>query len=314
MLCTNWYKAFFYLFFYKHFYDFTNVHSVKIVVIPFETAFINKAIFFKVTRVQLFAYNRQPCLVKGDCAVNINGCESCFGGLVYVATALFTANCVNVLFISVEGEGEKVALFHKFVGVSLWTDDCNGNVLTPHFAHSAPACGHHVVSCFISCGDKHPLISNAECYRTSDNRIGIEITQRLPILRVMAANGENYYIDIKGQTMPIPESAADVAIVTGHVTKAFATKELYEFGMYLRKHPLWQAQIQQINVTQAKELELVPRVGDHIIFLGKPGNYENKFKRLKTFYKKGLNEIGWNKYSRISLEFNNQIICTKKEK
>lgn len=161
---------------------------------------------------------------------------------------------------------------------------------------------------------KHPLISNAECYRTSDNQIGIEITQRLPLLRVMAANGENYYIDIKGQTMPIPESAADVAIVTGHVTKAFATKELYEFGMYLREHPLWEAQIQQINVTQTKELELVPRVGDHIIFLGKPGNYDNKFKRLKTFYKKGLNEIGWNKYSRISLEFNNQIICTKKEK
>ena len=161
---------------------------------------------------------------------------------------------------------------------------------------------------------KHPLISNAECYRTSDNRIGIEITQRLPILRVMAANGENYYVDIKGQTMPVPESAADVAIVTGHVTKAFATKELYEFGMFLRKNPLWQAQIQQINVTPTKELELVPRVGDHIIFLGKPGNYENKFERLKTFYKKGLNEIGWNKYSRISLEFNNQIIGTKKEK
>ena len=71
---------------------------------------------------------------------------------------------------------------------------------------------------------------------------------------------------------------------------------------------------EQINVTQAKELELVPRVGEHIIFLGKPGNYEEKFEKLKTFYEKGLNQVGWNKYSRISLEFNNQIICTKKEK
>ena len=161
---------------------------------------------------------------------------------------------------------------------------------------------------------QHPLIGNAECFRTSSNRIGIEITQRVPVLRVMAANGENYYIDDKARTMPIPNSAANVAIVTGNVDKAFATKELYEFGMFLRKNPLWQAQIQQINVTPSKELELVPRVGDHIIFLGKPGNYKNKFERLKTFYKKGLNEIGWNKYSRISLEFSNQIICTKKEK
>ena len=44
------------------------------------------------------------------------------------------------------------------------------------------------------------------------------------------------------------------------------------------------------------------------------GNYEEKFEKLKTFYEKGLNQVGWNKYSRISLEFNNQIICTKKEK
>ena len=161
---------------------------------------------------------------------------------------------------------------------------------------------------------KHPLIGNAECYRTPGNRIGIEITQRVPILRVMAANGEQYYIDDKAHTMPVPNSAANVAIVTGHVDKAFATKELYEFGMFLPKNPLWKAQIQQINVTTAKELELVPQVGDHIIFLGKPNHYENKFERLKTFYKKGLNEIGWNKYSRISLEFDNQIICTKKEK
>ena len=161
---------------------------------------------------------------------------------------------------------------------------------------------------------KHPLIGNAECYRTPGNRIGIEITQRVPILRVMAANGEQYYIDDKAHTMPVPNSAANVAIVTGHVDKAFATKELYEFGMFLQKNPLWKAQIQQINVTTAKELELVPQVGDHIIFFGKPNHYENKFERLKTFYKKGLNEIGWNKYSRISLEFDNQIICTKKEK
>lgn len=161
---------------------------------------------------------------------------------------------------------------------------------------------------------QHPLIGNVECFRTTGNRIGIRVTQRLPILRIMAANGENYYVDDKGYAMPIPNSAANVVIATGHIDKAFATKELYEFGLFLRNTPLWNAQIQQINVTPTKELELIPRVGDHVIFLGKPGNYEEKFNRLKTFYKKGLNEVGWNKYSRISLEFNNQIICTKKEK
>lgn len=161
---------------------------------------------------------------------------------------------------------------------------------------------------------KHPLIENVECYRTPGCKIGIEVTQRLPILRVMANNGDNYYIDHKGKIMPIPNSSAYVTVITGNVDRDFATKELYKLGVFLQDHPLWNAQIEQINVTHAKELELVPRVGEHIIFLGKPGNYEKKFERLKTFYEKGLNKVGWNKYSRISLEFNNQIICTKKEK
>lgn len=161
---------------------------------------------------------------------------------------------------------------------------------------------------------EHPLIENVECYHTPGRKIEIEVTQRLPLLRIMANNGENYYIDSKGKVMPIPNSSAHVAVVTGNVSREFASKELYKFGVFLKDHPLWNAQIVQINVTPTKELELVPRVGDHIIFLGKPENYEEKFERLKMFYEKALNKVGWNKYDRVSLEFNNQIICTKKEK
>ena len=61
-----------------------------------------------------------------------------------------------------------------------------------------------------------------------------------------------------------------------------------------------------------KNIELVPRVGDHVIYLGKLDDFEQKLKRVKVFYEKGLNKVGWNKYSRISVEFDNQIICTKK--
>ena len=161
---------------------------------------------------------------------------------------------------------------------------------------------------------KHSLIANVECYRTPSNKIGIEVTQRIPILRIMADNGENYYLDIDGQIMPVPHSSANVAIVTGQVSKAYAQKNLVELGMFLQQNTLWNAQVQQIHVTPTQELEIVPRIGNHIIFLGKPGRYEEKFQKLKTFYEKGLNKVGWNKYSRISLEFNNQIICTKKEK
>jgi hypothetical protein len=161
---------------------------------------------------------------------------------------------------------------------------------------------------------KHPLIDEVECYKTPSGKLCIEVTQRIPILRIMSANGENYYLDNKGTVMP-PDAkcVAHRAIVTGNVEKSFAMRDLYKFGVFLQKNSFWNAQIEQIHVLPDKNIELVPRVGDHVIYLGKLDDFERKLKRVKVFYEKGLNKVGWNKYSRISVEFGNQIICTKRE-
>lgn len=159
---------------------------------------------------------------------------------------------------------------------------------------------------------KHPLIDQVECYKTPSGKLFVEVTQRVPILRVMGRNGENYFVDNKGNIMP-PESkcVAHLPIVTGNVEKSFALTDLYQFALFLQKNKFWNAQIEQINVLKGREVELVPRVGNHIVFLGKIDDYENKLSRLKEFYRKGLNKVGWNKYKRISVEFDNQVICTK---
>ncbi|NDW12452.1 cell division protein FtsQ [Bacteroides sp. 214] len=160
----------------------------------------------------------------------------------------------------------------------------------------------------------HPLIDDVECYKTPSGKIHIAVTQRVPVIRIMNRNGESYYIDNKGAVMPDSRCTAHLPIVTGNVEKAFAMKELYEFALFLQKNEFWNAQIEQVNVLTDKDVELVPRVGSHIIYLGKLSGYEEKLRRLREFYKKGLNKVGWNKYERINLEFSNQIICTKKDK
>ena len=160
---------------------------------------------------------------------------------------------------------------------------------------------------------RHPFISKAECYLTSGGKVGIEVYQRIPILRIMSSHGDTYSLDHPGKIMSAPGKSVHVAGATGFIARKFAQNELYQLGLYLQQNPFWKAQIEQINVTPRKELEIVPRVGDHILFLGKATDFEEKFSKLQTFYSKVLNRIGWNKYERISIEFNNQIIGTKKE-
>lgn len=160
----------------------------------------------------------------------------------------------------------------------------------------------------------HPLIDEVECFKTPTGKICVEVTQRIPVLRVMNDSGEDYYIDNNGLAMPSGvRCIAHLPIATGKIEKSFATRDLHKFALFLQHDSFWDAQIEQIHVLKGNKVELVPRVGDHIIYLGRLDNVENKLRRLKAFYKKALNKVGWNKYSRINVEFDNQIVCTKRE-
>lgn len=160
----------------------------------------------------------------------------------------------------------------------------------------------------------HPMIENVECYKTPGGVVCVEVKQRIPVIRVLNNRNESYYVDNKGKVMPQEmNNSVCLVVATGYINKDFATRDLYPLGMYLKENKFWNAQIEQIHVTSEGELELVPRVGDHIIALGKAEGFEDKLDRLKVFYGKVLNQVGWNKYRRINLEFENQIICTKKE-
>lgn len=160
---------------------------------------------------------------------------------------------------------------------------------------------------------KNPFISDAVCYKTPGGRVNVVITQRLPLLRVMSDAGDDFYIDEKGYIMNPMNYVADLAVVTGHVDRNFTRKHLIELGKELRKNPFWDRQIEQIHVTPAKKIELVPRVGNQTINLGPPTAISKKLSNLRKFYERVMPVVGWNKYARLDLEFENQIICTKNQ-
>jgi cell division protein FtsQ len=59
------------------------------------------------------------------------------------------------------------------------------------------------------------------------------------------------------------------------------------------------------------DLELQPQVTKQIVEFGKAEEVEKKFRKLMAFYKNILPYKGWNTYERVSLKFNDQIVCKK---
>jgi cell division protein FtsQ len=159
---------------------------------------------------------------------------------------------------------------------------------------------------------QNPFVEQAQCYKTQTGHVYITLSQRMPVIRIKADNGEDYYVDEHGDIMPYTHYVNDIVVATGDITKKYAQKSLTKLGNFLVKHPLWRSQVEQVHVLPDGTIEIVPRVGDHIVYLGMPFDLEQKFKRLEKFYRYGLSEAGWNKYSYINLEFRNQIICKKR--
>lgn len=170
-----------------------------------------------------------------------------------------------------------------------------------------------------------PFVKTAECYKTQGGQVFINITQRLPVIRIKAENGDDYYIDDKNSIMPNSTYTSDLIIATGHISKPFATRYISPMGKTLMANDFWRNLVEQIHVLPDNAIEIVPRIGDHIVYMGRlpesnsPSGREEaisefvttKMTRLEKFYRYGLSHAGWNKYAVINIEFDNQIICKK---
>lgn len=160
---------------------------------------------------------------------------------------------------------------------------------------------------------KNPFVAEAECYKTLNGHVCIQLQQRKPILHIMANSGEQYYLDDKGTFLPHTRLANNLLIATGAISHKYAKKRLTAIANQITEDRFWQNQTVQLNVLNDGTLELVPRVGDHIVYLGAPTDIPQKLERLRKFYQYGLSQTGWNRYERINVEFGNQIICKKRD-
>lgn len=158
---------------------------------------------------------------------------------------------------------------------------------------------------------KSPFVEKAECFKTLSGHVCINIKQRIPVIRIMADNGSSYYLDHHGNIMPEAGYATDILIATGAISKKYAQNVLSRIANQIVSNNFWRNQVVQLNVLANGTLEMVPRVGDHIVYLGSPTRIDKKLERLRKFYIYGLNKTGWNKYNYINVEFSNQIICKR---
>jgi len=179
--------------------------------------------------------------------------------------------------------------------------------------------------------NRHPAIQSCNVYMGVDGILNIEIQQRAPMFRVMNSDGSGFYVDTLGQSFNLLDRA--VAYVPIYTVEGVmgamqypATKDYYDentlgltyldeliiFGNHMRKHADLKDWTEHVHLTSTGTLEIIPRIGRHVIEYGSIYNLEMKTKMLFQFYRSQLYITNLEKYSRINLNFENQVICEKR--
>ena len=168
----------------------------------------------------------------------------------------------------------------------------------------------------------NPYIAYVKVYNEMNGVIHIEIKQRQPVLRILNAGGQDYYIDSDGLKMPMsPNFTANVLVATGNILEGFSgrvdtlltplARDLYKTALFSKKDTLWDAQFEQIYVNDKNDIELIPRVGNQRIILGNADSLATKMNNLLVFYKQAMPKVGWNAYKTINLKYHNQIVAER---
>lgn len=170
---------------------------------------------------------------------------------------------------------------------------------------------------------REPWIKDAQLFFDNNGILKVIVKEREPVARIFASSGESFYMDSTGQKLPLSgKISARLPVFTGFPSDMKKTKsasdrklirQIKELSIFLLKDPFWMAQISQVEITPSREFEMVPTIGNHLIEFGDGKDYESKFKRLFVFYKQVLSKTGMEKYERIKVQYDKQIVGVKKE-
>ena len=153
-----------------------------------------------------------------------------------------------------------------------------------------------------------PSVDSANVYLNLNGALNVDIMQRVPAFR-LNRGGENFYVDRKGNEFPLSRIYSHpTMLVQGNVKRSeyLQVAELVkkiETDDFSRKYFIGIAK-------EGADYNLLTSDGHYRVEIGTLDNIDLKVKGFRTFVEKFLVFQEPEKYSRVSVKYDNQIVTT----
>jgi cell division protein FtsQ len=236
--------------------------------------------------------------------------------------------CLFVYMCNTKGypvcKGIDVKINNLKVAKLITVDDVKKMIEHSKIAGKGKPLSDEVVTKTLKLVKSNSSVKNVVVYQTGDSILHVELEQRIPVVRIMTSSS-SCYLDGTGVAFPVSKRySCDVPLVTGKIklpaggktlSDTVFARDLLSFTDFISNSPFWNAQIQQIDVDENKNVEFVICSDNHLIRLGQLHGYKKKLDNLFVFYKKlnpyyrGANNTP---FAVLDLRFNKQIVAIKR--
>ena len=153
-----------------------------------------------------------------------------------------------------------------------------------------------------------PFVDSANVYLNLNGNLNVDIKQRVPAFR-LNNDGKDFYVDRKGVEFPISKNFSLPSMLVMGDIKPSEYKELGELIEKIDKDDFSKRFF--IGITKEKDnYNLLTSEGNYKVEIGDLDNIDLKVRGFKTFVEKYLVDQNPQKYKKISLKYNNQIVTT----
>lgn len=153
-----------------------------------------------------------------------------------------------------------------------------------------------------------PSVDSANVYLNLNGNLNVDILQKVPAFR-LNKNGQDFYVDKKGNEFPISKNYSHPSmLVMGDVKRGEYVK-LAELVDKINKDDFSRKYF--IGIKKEKDsYYLLTSEGNFRVEIGDLDNIEFKVKGFKAFVEKFLVYQDPQKYSKVSVRYDNQIVTT----
>ena len=218
------------------------------------------------------------------------------GGLFYSTNSINSKRNINDIIVDFESTNK------LFI-----TQDSILKLLPTNFSEKKSVDINHLESLVNSNG----FIKNSEAYVSIEGDLIIKVEQRNPIGRIISED-VTFYIDDESEIMTTSKIYSSRVPVVFNYSESSSQKEIYQMCDLIDSDEFLKKNVTRINFLKNNYITLNFRDHDFDLVIGEYKNIKKKVKNFKAFYHAAIDNESIDKYSKINLQFENQVVCSNK--